>query len=245
MNVYPLKFLVSVTLVSISLLGLVTDAFAQMQRETQPQVQQQNQQIMPTAEQVIQSWPATPQKVAREMMAKYGQPNEATPTRLIWFNNGPWKRTIVYREEIPHHFPKPHTDLLEQVVNYTVRPEKFDDLAAYDGSVIVERTKGEISARCDKEAMNFLALNLANDIVTGRRTVNDARRAYAENAMAFMQNKSTPYTQGLQFSAPKIAQGDPDVPFSPAARAAERTRIQGDSEIEVSQPIGQPIRGFW
>ena len=46
-------------------------------------------------------------------------------------------------------------------------PPEVLDLARFDGSVIVERTRGEIGARCDKEEMNYLALNLAHDIVTG------------------------------------------------------------------------------
>jgi hypothetical protein len=33
--------------------------------------------------------------------------------------------------------------------------------------VIVERTKGELSARCEGEEANFLAINLAHQIVTG------------------------------------------------------------------------------
>ncbi|MGH8284417.1 MAG: hypothetical protein ACRETT_01460 [Steroidobacteraceae bacterium] len=36
----------------------------------------------------------------------------------------------------------PHKDVLEQVIDYKVPPDKFDDLARYDGSVIAERTKG-------------------------------------------------------------------------------------------------------
>ncbi len=51
---------------------------------------------------------------------------------------------------VPHDFPMPHPDLLEQFVDYQVPPDKFDELAQYDGSVIVERTKGEISARCTR-----------------------------------------------------------------------------------------------
>jgi hypothetical protein len=58
-------------------------------------------------------------------------------------------------------------------------------LARYDGSVIVERTKGEISARCDKEEMNFLAINLGNDVVTGKKDVDAARKFYADTAMAY------------------------------------------------------------
>ncbi len=131
---------------------------------------------------------------------------------LIWYNNGPWKRTILYKEEIPHDFPKPHTDLLQQFIDYKTPVDKSDELATYDGSVIVERTKGEISARCDKEEMNFLALNLANDVATGNKTVEEARMYYAKAAMAFMNGEKDPYTQGLQFTVPHGNTGDRDMP---------------------------------
>ena len=78
---------------------------------------------------------------------------------LIWHNNGPWKRTIAYRTPVQDNFAMPHPDLLEQVINYRVPASRVDDRAQYDGSVIAERTKGEVSARCDKEAGNFLAIN--------------------------------------------------------------------------------------
>ncbi len=41
---------------------------------------------------------------------KYGEPDEVTSSHLVWHNNGPWKKTIVYRDEIEHRFPKPHTE---------------------------------------------------------------------------------------------------------------------------------------
>jgi hypothetical protein len=164
---------------------------------------------------IVATWPEKPQNVARETIDKYGLPQEATVSVLIWHNNGPWKRTMLYRDEVPHLFPKPHTDLLEQFIDYRVPPEKFSELAAYDGSVIVERTKGEISARCDMEAMNFLALNLANDIVSGRSTVEQARQAYTEIVMAFMMNRPAPYTEGLQFLVAGGGMGDPDVTTVP------------------------------
>ncbi len=151
-------------------------------------------------ESIIAGWSDIPKKVARTTIEKYGPPNEATPSRLIWFDTGPWKRTIVYRDEVPHNFPKPHTDVLEQFIDYKMPLGKFDEVAAFDGSVVPERTKGEVSARCDMEEMNFLALNLAHDIVTGARTVEDARREYAEQATAFMLRRSAPYTEGLRFA---------------------------------------------
>ena len=169
--------------------------------------------MMGSADEIIQSWPEMPKMAARTLIAQYGQPHELTASQLIWHENGPWKRTILYRDEIPHHFPKPHTDFLEQVIDYQVPTDKFDDLAAYDGSVIVERTKGEISARCDKEGLNFLALNLAHEIVTGSTGVDQARKTYGENAMKFLMGEVTPLTAGLQFMAPDGGTADTDMPL--------------------------------
>lgn len=170
----------------------------------------------PTATDVIAKWKATPQDAAKKMIAKYGQPDEVTRTRLIWHSNGPWKYTELVNEEIPHEFPMPHKDALYQAINYRVDPEKADELLQYDGSVILERTKGEIAARCDKEDANFLAINLADDIAKGRRSVDDARRFYAESIMAMMkQNKRNEYLQGFRFKVPSDDQGDRDKPFGP------------------------------
>jgi hypothetical protein len=160
-----------------------------------------------TVEQIISTWKKTPQEVARKIIAKYGQPQEASAMRLIWHNNGPWKQTEVVNEEIPHSFPKPHPDLLKQTISYQVPEDKFDELAEYDGSVIVERTKGEIAARCDKEEANFLALNLAHDIITGKKSVDEARKFYAE---AVRDMKHPEYMQGLMFQASRSDRGDPD-----------------------------------
>jgi hypothetical protein len=155
--------------------------------------------------QIIDGWPKDAQHTARKMLDKYGTPNEATPTQLIWFNNGPWKRTIVQKEEINHAFPMPHKDVMEQVVDYKVPPEKLPELAKFDGSVYIDRTRGEISARCDMEEANILALNLAHEIVTGKRGVDDAREFYPKAVMAHLEKPPTTYTQKLQFAAQKNA----------------------------------------
>ena len=164
------------------------------------------------ANRFVASWPQKSREVAMTVMNKYGPPSEATATRLIWHNNGPWKQTIVYRDPVMHRFPMPHPDLLEQFIDYQVPPDKFDDLAMYDGSVIAERTKGQLSARCDKEEANFLALNLAHDIVTGRRTVEEARAFYAMTIKDLIAGQKPAYTQKLQFDLPRGNTADPDKP---------------------------------
>ncbi len=163
-------------------------------------------------DEIVGAWPDVPREVAATVMEKYGPPNEATASLLIWHNNGPWKRTILYRDVVEHDWPMPHPDLLEQVIDYQAPPDMFSELANYDGSVIVERTKGEISARCDKEEMNLLAINLANDVATGQRTVEEARAFYAETAMAFKKGQSDPYVEGFVFEVPRGGTGDPDAP---------------------------------
>jgi hypothetical protein len=162
-------------------------------------------------ESVTNNWNAMSKKAVNLTIKQYGPPNEATPSRLIWYNNGPWKRTIVYRDEIPHDFPQPHTDVIENYINYSVPPEMFSELAKFDGSVIVERTRGEVSSRCDMEAANILALNLMNDIVTGKLSVEQARDKYCEVTSAFMMNRPAPYAEKLQFSVSKEEKYDTDV----------------------------------
>ncbi len=157
-------------------------------------------------------WSQASRMAAAYMLETYGPPAELTSTTATWHRTGPWKRTIISADETPHAFPAPHTDVMEQVVDYRVPLEMYDDLATYDGSVIVERTRGEMSARCDLEAANFLALNLADEIVRGRRTVDEARAEYGRQIMAFKAGRPSPYTSGLTFTPPASGR-DPDEPL--------------------------------
>ena len=166
------------------------------------------QQEMPN----LSDWHEASQKAAKQMMDKYGPPAEVTETSLVWHETGTWKRTMISKEAVDHNFPMPHPDVMEQVIDYDVPVDFFDDLAAYDGSVIVERTKGEISARCDKEEANFLALNLANDIVTKKRTWEEARTFYADTIKALMAGDKPEYTQGFVFDVSKEDIKNPDQP---------------------------------
>lgn len=160
----------------------------------------------------LKTWPEAAQMAAKDMMEKYGKPDEMTPTMLVWHNNGPWAKTVVFKKEYQHNFPMPHTDLLQQWISHKVPTDKLDELAKYDGSVVMERTTGMISARCDKEGANFLALNLAHDIIMGKRTVEEAREMYGAEIMKMKAGQMTEYTKGLMFSADMNA-ADPDMPL--------------------------------
>ncbi|MCY7397846.1 MAG: hypothetical protein LH466_03270 [Sphingomonas bacterium] len=161
---------------------------------------------------MMANWPASSRMAAADMMKKYGPPQEVTATMLKWRNNGPWKYTIISNYETPHRFPMPHPDVMEQAIDYRVPAAMFDDLAAYDGSVTVDRTQGHLAARCDKEGANFLAINLAHDVVTRRKGVPAARAYYSRAMTTFKKTgRMDPYMQRLQFTPPRGQTADADV----------------------------------
>jgi hypothetical protein len=56
-----------------------------------------------------------------------------------------------------------------------------------------------------------VAINLANDIITGKRTVAQARDEYSKLYQAYKRGEKPPYTQSFQFELPKGDTGDRDV----------------------------------
>lgn len=157
----------------------------------------------------IAAWPEKIRQLAARLITKYGVPAEATDRQLTWYSNGAWKRTTLYREEIQHNFAHPHKDVLEQTVSYRVPPDKIAALAAFNGSVVVNRTRGEISSTSDGEDTNFLALNVADDVVRGERDVEQARAYFAQIIRARMIREPEPYLQTLKFK-PSPASPDAD-----------------------------------
>ncbi len=165
-----------------------------------------------TMQRMMRGWPKASKDATMDMMKKYGAPLHMNEHMAMWGPGGGWKRTVVYNYEVDHQFPGAHTDVMQQWVNYRVPVGKFSDLAMYDGSVVAERTNGELSARCDKEAANYLAVNLAHEIVTGARTAADARRMYGEQIMKMKAGQSAPYTERLMFTPAAGGTADPDHP---------------------------------
>ncbi len=182
---------------------------------------------MDNANNMIATWSMDAQKAAKGMIKMHGAPDEATSTMLVWHNSGPWKRIIASSTTTPHNFPGPHPDSVEEFVSYKVPENKFDELARFDGSVNVDRTRGEMSARCDAEFHNILALNLAHDIITGKRSVEGARAFYTRVVMMEkMKMQLHPYGLHLNFS-PRMNTNDPDHISPPMRPMVRQMRAMG------------------
>ena len=108
--------------------------------------------------------------------------------------------------------------------------DKFSALAEFDGSVITERTAGEVSARCHDEEANRLALNLMHDIVSGDKTVAEAREYYKKEFLDYRRKKPTPYMERLHFE-PGAKTPDPD------------GRVISDEELEKAVEEGKGRQG--
>ncbi|HLU03084.1 MAG TPA: hypothetical protein VKZ94_09995 [Advenella sp.] len=159
---------------------------------------------------LLNHWPQESREATQLVIDKYGEPQEATETMFVWHEPGPWKRIVASKAFYHHNFPAPHIDCIESVIDYQVPVEKFDELARFDGSVIVERTAGEVSARCHDEQANLLALNLMHDIVTGQKNVEQARAYYGKEFLDYRRKKNTPYMEKLRFEPNRQNAMDPD-----------------------------------
>jgi hypothetical protein len=169
----------------------------------------QTAQILPSAEalawsqKALAGWPDATRRLAAQLVTKYGQPVESTPRQVTWINSGQWVRTTLYKEGNQHNFASPHRNILEQAVLYKVPPEKLAALAAFNRSVVANLARGELISSSDSEELNFLAINVADDIVKGERTPEEGRIYFAQIVRAKMIKEPERDLQQLNFTVAK------------------------------------------
>jgi hypothetical protein len=151
----------------------------------------------------LKDWPVDRQVLAAHLVTRYGEPQELTPRSLTWYDNGPWKRTVLYREGDLHRFALPHRDVLWQTINYKVPVNRIADLLSYDGSILVDRTRGEVTVHCDTEETNTLILNIASEIISGEDTVEQAMAYHAQVIEGMRIHEPEEYPRQLRFKSPK------------------------------------------
>lgn len=140
---------------------------------------------------LVSRWPPGPRLAAIEMHAKYGPPDDVSVERLVWRNAGPFASVAVNRSDV--------TGYLEHAVRLDVPLEKIGDLHIFDAGIVIYHLQGEVSARGERESDNLLTLNLAYDVIVGRKTAEEARRAFASLRALGVLGHMPAYAQSLNF----------------------------------------------
>jgi hypothetical protein len=153
-------------------------------------------------EETLQRWPAPAQKVARAMIAEYGPPTRFDAISMVWLHNGPWEKTIVYRDGWPQYKVPEEQNYLRQVIGYRVPLAKLEPIMRFDPRIEADTSTNEVAARSPSEGVSFLLLNLADDIVTEKRTADNARDFFDRTLKLSSAGKSSPYMTGFLFDPP-------------------------------------------
>lgn len=196
------------------------------------QTEAQNKEAFARATNLTQGWPDASTQAAKDLIAKYGDPHEVTSDSLIWRNVAPFKKIIVHKEVYSSHFPILHQNAVEHVVDYRAPVNKIDDVWRFDGSIVLNRTTGEMSAYGQSEPMNITALNLADKILRSQMSAEAARVTYGKELLAYMDGTKTATTQVLGFGSQYQT---PDADKS----VRDRIRWIGDPAARSAQPARQ------
>lgn len=159
----------------------------------------------PSAERVAahtEPWLTGPRETLKLMMERYGTPNALDAGTATWYERGPWKRITIHGNE--------HLSYLEQAVGYHVPAEAAQALAEFDHGLRFDRENEELSARSNSEALNLLALNLADELCAAKRTAPEARELFVQTARLAASGKSSRYLETLLFDPYRRG---PDVPW--------------------------------
>lgn len=168
------------------------------------------------AREIVATWPADTRDAALALIDKYGQPAGASDRMLVWDDEEPWTRVTLYRDSVELRLPSPRDSFLEDTIDYSVPAGKVADLLRFDPGLVVDEARGTLSSQSDSEKANILALNLADEIVAGKRGVASARDFMNQTLQKLLAGKSSPYAERLLFApearAPARAKPKPEPP---------------------------------
>lgn len=208
----------TLTLIVLTALAPASLAFAQAEIKSVPMppptvlpsLVQPSTEALAWSQKSLAGWPDATRRLGAQLMTKYGVPVEVTPRQVTWINSGQWVRTTLYKEGVAHNFASPHRNVLEQAVLYKVPIDKLVALAQFNRSLVVDLARGELVSSADSEEINFLTANVADDVIKGQRTAEEARIYFAQLVRAKMIKEPEGELQKLKFTPPKTSKETAD-----------------------------------
>lgn len=152
------------------------------------------------AQATVSHWSDVSRLSARRLIEEYGVPDEVHADSLVWNNNGPWRRTVVSNVRPMTAEDPANQEVVSQTVKYSMNRGQSLDILRFDEHLGFDPASGELSSRSDREAHNYLRMNLADDVAHGRLRPDQARDSYDSIVKFEESGKTSPYLLGLRFS---------------------------------------------
>lgn len=137
------------------------------------------------------------------MVNRYGPPTRIESKKVVWENKAPFKRIAVWDRMANFQGPSA-ADNIEQTIAYIVPDDKRDALKAFTARVGVSVDGSELSSVSFSEERNLLTLNLADQVIRGVRSPQEAADFYTLTLRLEAAGKSSPYTKRLLFLPPLL-----------------------------------------
>ena len=142
------------------------------------------------AQRTIEGWPQANKQAAEAMIEKYGQPDSTIGDRLEWYHRGQFKRIAVDGRAAPNV-------AVENTVAY--QAPNGSGLLDLEAVVTPNNDMAELTSCGRNESANVLALNLADGVMHGRMSADQAREQNAKTLKLEKSGKSSPAAQKVQF----------------------------------------------
>ena len=152
------------------------------------------------AKSVISAWPSPNKTAAQALIEKYGQPDGVMDRELVWNDRTPFHKVAIFRDSQQVDFPTSHQAYIENAVNYKVPSSKVADLIQFDPGLVPDLVRGTLASHGDSEKQNILALNLADEIVTGKRSVSSAKSFMRSTQSTEASGRTSGYSDRLLFT---------------------------------------------
>lgn len=122
-----------------------------------------------TIEEMLKYWNFEgPKETVMKLTYAFGPPKNISVYDAKWDYIQGFHGVCVKDEEIPHDFPDPHKDWLYSCRKLAVPPALYTPLAEVSGSILIDGTKGLVTARCQMLIKNAVTLGFVEDVVAGK-----------------------------------------------------------------------------
>jgi hypothetical protein len=108
-----------------------------------------------------------PVDYVKHLQKFFGEPDELTNKRAVWYDKDGFSRIEVLDEYILHSSPVPHYDYVYSYVDIKVPHDLANDLAKSSESILIDHLKGEVGARCASLSANAVTIQYVIDVVEG------------------------------------------------------------------------------